>query len=87
MSSSSNKKPLPTSSSMMNIVNNEVVDEERSDHGSGTSNDEIDADNTLAWGWRSFKPSWLQWLNSANCFVFFVCWFTFLQGTFFSYLY
>ena len=34
----------------------------------------------LAWGWRSFKPKWLQWLNSPKWFLFFICWFTFVQG-------
>ncbi|XP_048583915.1 solute carrier organic anion transporter family member 4A1 [Nematostella vectensis] len=37
-------------------------------------------DINLAFGWRSFRPPWLQWLNDPKCFLFFLCLFAFLQG-------
>ncbi|XP_031557176.1 solute carrier organic anion transporter family member 4C1-like [Actinia tenebrosa] len=69
-----------SSGSTMNIVENEVVEEEDNLPQNASTDDKVFQDKSLAWGWRSFKPSWLQWLNSPNWFVFFLCWFTFLQG-------
>ncbi|XP_048583447.1 solute carrier organic anion transporter family member 4A1 isoform X2 [Nematostella vectensis] len=34
----------------------------------------------LLWGWRSFRPWWLQFLNSPKWFLFVLCLFGFLQG-------
>ena len=37
-------------------------------------------DDDLLYGWGSFKPNCLQFLNNAKCFVFALALFAFIQG-------